>query len=83
MATKKYNKKAYVNHMFRIHRNSALEEKIQAMFAEGGDSLNWLITKLLCAHFDVPIPHKVRYVTTRTPLVNDFSDVIDQPDRSD
>jgi len=67
--TKKYNKKAYTNRMFRTHKGSALDDRIQAHM-EDGHSLNWLITELLCNHFDVPIPHKFRYIVTREPLVN-------------
>jgi len=69
-STKKYNKSAYANHMFRVRKDSQLEEKIQSMIAEG-HSLNWLLTELICSHFNVPIPHKCRFITTRTPLCND------------
>jgi len=68
--TKKYNRKAYTNHMFRIHKGSDLEDRVRALIEER-QSLNWLITELLCKHFDVPIPHKYRFIVTRTPLCNE------------
>jgi len=67
-STEKYNKKAYTKYTFRAHKGSALEDKIQAMIADG-HSLNWLITELLCNHFNVPIPHKYRFIVTKEPLV--------------
>lgn len=63
----KYNKKAYSNHMFRVRKDSALEDRIQAMIADR-QSVNWLITELLCDHFNVPIPHKYRFIVTVEPL---------------
>jgi len=65
--SKKYNKKAYTNRMFRVHKGSDLDDRICAHMEEG-HSLNWLITELLCEYFKVPIPHKVRFITTREPL---------------
>ena len=69
-STKKYNKATYANHMFRVRKDSQLEEKIQEMIAQG-HSLNWLLTELICKHLDVPIPHKCRFIVTREPLWKD------------
>lgn len=53
--------------MFRVRKDSILEDRIQAMIAQG-HSLNWLLTELICNHLNVPIPHKYRFIVTREPL---------------
>ena len=67
--TRKAKKKAYTLKPFRVHKGSDLEDRLEAFMAEGG-CYNFLITELLCQYFNVPIPHKVRFITTRSPLVN-------------
>ena len=53
----KYNKKAYAQYILRIRKNSELNACIDNFKSMPGTSLNALIIKLLCKHFDVSIPH--------------------------
>ena len=52
----KYNENAYAQYIFRVRKRSELNEAINEFKSQKGTSLNYLITKLLCTHFDVLIP---------------------------
>jgi hypothetical protein len=54
----KYNKKAYDTHLYKYRKYSDLGFKIHEFKSLKGTSLNGLITKLLCEHFEVftPLP---------------------------
>jgi len=51
-----YNTKAYQAHKYQVRRYSDLNRRI-VEYKQAGHSLNYLITKLLCDHFDEPFPH--------------------------
>jgi predicted amidophosphoribosyltransferase len=53
----KYNKKAYSSHLYKYRKHSELGEAIEKFKSQKGTSFNYLITKLLCDHFDAPWPH--------------------------
>jgi hypothetical protein len=53
---RKYNKSAYSTHLYSYRKNSEFGERIAEFKAANGTSLNFLITKLLAEHWDVPIP---------------------------
>ena len=53
---RQYNKTAYSTHLYVYRKKSELSERIQKFKSKKGTSLNYLITKLLSKHFDVPIP---------------------------
>ena len=53
----KYNEKAYIQYIYRVRKLSVLNEAITEFKSRKGTSLNYLITKLLCNHFDVPFPY--------------------------
>jgi len=53
---RRYNKTAYATHLYVYRKNSELAECILNFKSHKGTSLNYLITKLLSKHFDVPIP---------------------------
>ena len=52
----KYNKNAYASHLYMYRKNSELGHRVKEFKAKKGTSFNYLITKLLCNHFDVPLP---------------------------
>ena len=53
---RKYNQKSYATHCYSYRKNSDLGVKIREFKAAKGTSLNYLITELLCAHWDVDVP---------------------------
>jgi hypothetical protein len=53
---RKYNKSAYATHLYAYRKNSEFGERLASFKATKGTSLNYLITKLLAEHWDVPIP---------------------------
>ena len=53
---RKYNKNAYGTHLYSYRKNSEFGECIKDFKAQKGTSLNYLITKLLSEHWNVPIP---------------------------
>ena len=53
---RRYNKESYATHLYVYRKNSELFECIKEFKSKNGTSLNYLITKLLSEHFDVPIP---------------------------
>ena len=53
---RRYNKSAYTTHLYVFRKNSELAQCILEFKSLKGSSLNYLITKLLSKHFDVPIP---------------------------
>ena len=53
---RRYNKTTYTSHLYVFRKNSELAERILEFKSHKGTSLNYLITKLLSKHFDVPIP---------------------------
>jgi predicted amidophosphoribosyltransferase len=55
-AKRKYNKNAYSTYLFSYRKRSELAERISEIKTHKDTSLNFLITKLLAEHFDVPIP---------------------------
>jgi len=61
------NKSPYASHILRVRNESDLEDKIQSHIAEG-NSLNWLVTELLCDYFKTSIPHKCRFITIREKI---------------
>ena len=67
-AKRSYNAATYNSHIYRIRKGCALDDRVSGYKACGG-SMNWLITELLCRHFDVPMPHRYRFDRIVTPLV--------------
>jgi len=53
---RKYNQKAYATHLYSYRKNSEFGVRVAEFKAQKGTSLNYLITKLLAEHWDVPIP---------------------------
>ncbi|MCL2360891.1 MAG: hypothetical protein FWC73_03635 [Defluviitaleaceae bacterium] len=62
----KYNSNHYHRYAFRVRKGSQLAEKIIANTDDGEFSFNFLVTKLLCEHFNIDLPHK--YYSHRTVL---------------
>ena len=55
---RKYNKSAYTTHLYSYRKHSELADCIRKFkSAHKNTSLNYLITKLLCDHFDVMFPN--------------------------
>jgi len=55
-AKSKYNKTAYKQYILRVRKNSELCEAVEGFKSQKGTSLNHLIIKLLCEHFNTPMP---------------------------
>ena len=55
----KYNKKVYARYTYRVRKSSELFECVERFKEVKGTSLNYLITKLLCEHFDVSMPNPI------------------------
>ena len=55
-AKSRYNKRAYQQYILRVRRDSELHSEIEIFKSHKGTSLNSLVIKLLCEHFNVPIP---------------------------
>jgi len=53
----KYDKNTYATHLYKYRKNSELGQRIKEFKSKKGTSFNFLVTKLLCEHFDVPFPH--------------------------
>jgi len=53
---RKYNKTAYATHLYAYRKNSEFGQRVREFKDAKGTSLNYLITKLLAEHWDVPIP---------------------------
>ena len=53
---RKYNKGAYSTHLYAYRKNSEFGKQVAEFKATKGTSLNYLITKLLAEHWDVPMP---------------------------
>jgi len=51
-----YTKRTYQDYKLRVRRNSDLNTAIQETLNAKGASLNYLVTKLLAAHYGVPMP---------------------------
>ena len=51
-----YDANTYKEHKFRVRKNSDLNIRIEKFKKMKGTSLNYLITKLLCDHFDESYP---------------------------
>jgi len=51
-----YNTKTYREYKLRVRRNSELCQAIEKTMDTKGASLNFIITKLLAAHYGVPMP---------------------------
>jgi hypothetical protein len=51
-----YNAKAYKQYQLRVRRGSELYTAMEKTIDTKGASLNYLITKLLAEHYDVPMP---------------------------
>lgn len=54
---RRYNEANYDEFMVRIRRDSDLADRVAA-HRQDGQSINSLVTRLLAAHFDVPVPFK-------------------------
>ena len=65
----RYNAATYRGHMYRVRKGCELDDRLGEYIADG-QSVNWLITELLCQYFDVPMPHRYRFVRHVSPLVN-------------
>ena len=65
---RKYNKRTYVQHLFRVRAESELASRLKTHIAFGETSLNFLITSALCNYFGVELPHKYYDVTRRTQI---------------
>jgi len=53
---RRYNKTAYITHLYVFRKNSELAECILEFKSHKGTSLNYLITELLSQHFGVSVP---------------------------
>ena len=68
---KNYNSDNYTKYSFRVRNGSKLGDKLDAYVETGEYSVNFLITKLLCEHFGVELPHKYYEHRVRGALVDD------------
>ena len=59
-----YDKRAYKSYHIRIRNDTELAKCVEAHLDSGRTSLNFLVTRLLCDYFDVPLPHKRYEVQT-------------------
>ena len=66
----KYNSDTYKHFTFRVRSDTPLADKLEEYLADGEYSINFLITKLLCEHFEVKLPHKYYEHKEYSPLVN-------------
>jgi len=66
---RKYNKKAYKAYTVRVRVDSPLEDRLEEYLATGETSVNFLVNKLLCEYFDVPLHHKWYNMREVTRLV--------------
>jgi hypothetical protein len=64
---KNYNAKNYKVYNFRFRQGSELCKQIENYKATG-NSLCFLISKLLCDHFEIPLPHKW-YFSVKTEIM--------------
>ena len=53
----RYNEKVYARYTYRVRKSSDLYDCIEKFKEIKGTSLNYLITKLLCEHFDIRMPN--------------------------
>jgi len=51
-----YNKKTYQDYRLRIRKDSDINARMTE-YKNQGNSMNYLLTKLLCEHFGEPFPH--------------------------
>ena len=51
-----YDKRTYKEYKLRVRRSSELYAEIEQTKSTKGASLNYIITKLLAAHYGVPMP---------------------------
>jgi predicted HicB family RNase H-like nuclease len=65
MGKREHTKRRYKQFNFRIRRESELYDAVTEFLAEGDTSLNFLITKALCAYLGVKIPHREYDTYTR------------------
>ena len=65
-----YNKREYKSHLIRIRNDSDLAKCVEKHVERGEVSLNFLVNKLLCEHFNVPLPHKW-YETREIEMIYD------------
>ena len=72
----KYNSRKYKSYLLRIRNDTKLAKCIEEHMDTGRTSLNFLVTRLLCDYFDVPLPHK-RY-SVQTILTGDDIEELDQ-----
>ena len=54
---KKYNRRAYMTHLYRVRRDADLADRLGGYKADGF-SLTQLISELLAAHFNTALPMK-------------------------
>ena len=67
-AKRSYNSNTYNSHLYRVRKGCQLDEQLHA-YKNAGQSVNWLITELLCGYFNVPMPHRYRFDRHVTDLV--------------
>jgi len=53
-----YNADNYTRYSLRVRNGTQLAKKIEENTDDGEYSLNFLVTKLLCEHFEIELPHK-------------------------
>ena|GEM_PF-5136953 len=58
-AKDKYNEKIYARYTYRVRKSSDLYDCIEKFKGIKGTILNYLITKLLCDHFDISMPNPI------------------------
>jgi hypothetical protein len=51
-------KRRYKQYCFRIRRESQLAAAVETFLTDGNTSLNFLITRALCAYLQCPLPHR-------------------------
>ena len=59
-----YNSRKYKSYLLRIRNDSELAKRVEEHVDIGRTSLNFLVTRLLCDYFDIPLPHKRYEVRT-------------------
>ena len=62
-------KRVYKQMNFRVRRQSALYERMEAYLSEGETSLNLLITRALCEYLKCELPHRQYSTYTRHRII--------------
>jgi len=67
--TDKRNAKTYTDYRFRVRKDSELAKLLEDHLENGEVSLNFLISELLCKHFECKLPHREYRRTIRERII--------------